>query len=219
MIAAVLATGLLATACGGSDDSSDDPLPGADTGSSASPDPTEGEGEGDEADDETGEDELPEDGIDRPEINLPDDVNNVFEEVDTDDPVELAVLADQEHAINAVDEAITSGDTKVPSLPFYQADMALLESVEVISSMHDDKLSFGGITRYYNRSLEMQSETAAVSSYCRDTSESYLIDLETGEKEPDGGTTHFTSRQQVNDAGVWQTVTLEARDGEGRCER
>ncbi|NJP65766.1 hypothetical protein [Streptomyces spiramenti] len=217
MIAAVLATGLLATACGGSDDSTDDALPGVDTTSSASPEPTDEESE--EGEDGSGEDELPDDGIDRPEITLPDDVNNVFEKVDTDDPVELAVLADQEHGINAVDEAITSGDTKVPSLPFYQADMALLESVEVIASMHDDKLSFGGTTRYYNRSLEMQSETAAVSSYCRDTSESYLIDLETGEQEPDGGTTHFTSRQQVNDAGVWQTVTLEARDGEGRCEQ
>ncbi|NJQ08730.1 hypothetical protein HCN56_24960 [Streptomyces lonarensis] len=217
MIAAVLATGLLATACGGSDDSSDDPLPGADTGSSASPDPTEGEG--DEADDETGEDELPEDGIDRPEINLPDDVNNVFEKVDTDDPVELAVLADQEHAINAVDEAITSGDTKVPSLPFYQADMALLESVELIVGMHDDGLSFGGTTHYYKRTLEMQSDTAAVTTYCMDTAESYLIDLETGEQEADSGINYFTSRQELNEEGVWQTVTLTSADGGDRCAR
>ncbi len=217
VVAAVLATGLLATACGGSDDSSDDALPGVDAGSSASPDPTEGEG--DEAEDETGEDELPEDGIDRPEINLPDEVNNVFEEVDTDDPVELAVLADQEHAINAVDEAITSGDTKVPSLPFYQADTALLESLEFASGMHDDGLSFGGTTYYYNRTLEMQSDTAAVATYCADMSESYLVKVDSGEREPDSGTYYYTSRQELNDVGVWQTVVLTTEREDDTCVR
>ncbi|WP_338320797.1 hypothetical protein [Streptomyces lonarensis] len=215
MIAAVLATGLLATACGGSDDSSDDPLPGADTGSSASPDPTEGEG--DEADDETGEDELPEDGIDRPEINLPDDVNNVFEEVDTDDPVELAVLADQERGVNAVDEAVTSGDATVPSLRFYLADSALRESADYIVGMHDNNQSFGGTTRYYNRTVEMQSDTAAVTTYCVDASEAYLVHLDSGEQDPESGTYYYMLRQQLAENEVWQTVVIETNEVGDRC--
>lgn len=217
VVAAVLATGLLATACGGGDDSTDDALPGADTGSSASPDPADEES--DEAEDEPAEDDLPDDGIDRPEIDLPDDVNNVFEEVDTDDPVELAVLADQERSISAVDEAVTSGDTTVPSLSFYQADTALLESVEFAVGMHDDGLSFGGTTYYYNRTVELQSDTAAVATYCVDMSESYLVDVDSGEREADSGTYYYTSRQELNDAGVWQTVVLTAEREDETCAR
>ncbi|WP_103504829.1 MULTISPECIES: hypothetical protein [unclassified Streptomyces] len=217
VVAAVLATGLLATACGGSDDSTDDSLPGVDTGASEPADPTEDES--DDGDTEPAEDEAPEDGIDRPEINLPDEVDNVFEVVDTDDPVELAVLADQERSINAVDEAITTGDTEVPSLPFYLADTALFGSMDYIVGMHEDGLSFAGTSYYYNRTLEMQSDTAAVTTYCRDASESYLIDLESGEREPESGTTYFTARQQVNDDGVWQTVTLTADREDELCER
>ncbi|NJQ04963.1 hypothetical protein, partial [Streptomyces lonarensis] len=147
-------------------------------------------------------------GIDRPEINLPDDVNNVFEEVDTDDPVELAVLADQERGVNAVDEAVTSGDTQVPALPFYFADSALLESIDYIESMHDDGLSFGGTTRYYKRTIEMQTNSAAVTTYCADMAGSYLIEVESGEQDPDSGKYYYTARQQLNDDGVWQTVIM-----------
>ncbi|WP_227870333.1 hypothetical protein, partial [Streptomyces otsuchiensis] len=217
VVAAVLATGLLATACGGGDDSADDAPPGVDADSSASPDPEDEES--DEGEDGSAEDDPSDDGVDRPEITLPDDVNNVFEEVDTDDPVELAVLADQEHAINAVDEAVTSGDTKVPSLPFYQADTALLESLEFAAGMHDDGLSFGGTTYYYNRTLEMQSSTAAVATYCADMSESYLVKVDSGEKEPDSGTYYYTSRQELNGDGVWQTVVLTTEREDDKCAR
>ncbi|NJP65891.1 hypothetical protein [Streptomyces spiramenti] len=208
----MLATGLLATACGGDDESSDDALPGVNTGSSEAPGPAGSE------DDEAGQEELPEGGIDRPEINLPDDVNNVFEKVDTDDPVELAVLTDQEHGINAVDEAITSGDTTVPALPFYLADTAFHGSMDYVVGMHEDGLSFGGTFRYYNRTLEMRSGTVAVTTYCRDASGAYLIEVETGEQEPESGTTYFTSRQHLSEDGVWQTVTLTADAEDELCE-
>ncbi|WP_146057120.1 MULTISPECIES: hypothetical protein [unclassified Streptomyces] len=215
VVAAVLATGLLATACGGGDDSADDAPPGVDADSSASPDPEDEES--DEGEAGSAEDDPSDDGVERPEITLPDDVNNVFEEVDTDDPVELAVLADQERGINAVDEAVTSGDTKVPSLPFYLADSALLQSIDYIVDMHENNQSFGGKTRYYNRTIEMQSDTAAVTTYCVDPSEAYLVHLDSGEQDPESGTYYYMLRQQLADNNVWQTVTIETNEVGDRC--
>ncbi len=110
-IAAVAAaSALLLTACGGGgDDGSDDEIEGLEENTDA----------GGEESEEPSPSATEDDGIDRPEIELPDDVNNVFEEVDTDDPVELAVLADHERRVNSIDEAITSGDMNRPALGFY----------------------------------------------------------------------------------------------------
>lgn len=192
-IAAASAICLFATACGGVDESPDDVLPDIATGSSAS-----SETEGDEVDDE-----VVEGGVERPEINLPEDVNNVFEGLDTDDPVERAVLADQQRGIDAVDEAVTSGDPDVPSLRFYLAGSALHESADYILGMHENGRSFGGTTRYYNRTVEMHSDIAAVTTYCVDASAAYLVHLDSGEQVPEVGTYYYMLRQELakNDSG------------------
>jgi hypothetical protein len=213
-VVAVLAAGLLATACSGDGGSSDDDIPGA-GGTETQPENGDNESDPGPEDEDS---EAGDDGIDRPEIVLPDDVINVFEEVDTDDPVELAVLADQERYINAVDEAITSGDIDGSALRFYASGEALRNGFEFISGMHEDNLTFAGTTRYYNREVTVREEDMATTAYCVDASESYTVDTETGEQDPDVGNKYlYASRLERNEAGVWQTVDYTVDDGDSAC--
>jgi hypothetical protein len=212
--AALLAAGLLVAGCSGDGGSpEDDGIAGTETGQ-AQPSPT---ADTDPADDDP--EPGPDDGIDRPEIELPDDVINVFEEVDTDDPVELAVLADQENFINAVDEAVTSGETDRPALPFYTSGDALLAALDYISGMHDDNLSFTGTTRYYHRTLTLREEGVATTAYCIDFSGTRLVDRDTGQTSPDSEDRYFyATRQELNDVGVWETVYYTSEAGAPQCD-
>lgn len=211
---AVLAAGLLATACSGDGGSSDDDIPGA-GGTETQPENGDNESDPGPEDEDS---EAGDDGIDRPEIVLPDDVINVFEEVDTDDPVELAVLADQEHHINAVDEAITSGDIDGSALRFYTSGEALMNRFDYITGMHEDNLSFAGTTRYYNREITVRDEGMATTSYCMDAADSYTVDTETGEQDPDSGTKYlYSSRLELTDDGIWQTVYYTVDEGGSAC--
>lgn len=212
--AALLAAGLLVAGCSGDGGSpEDDGIAGTETGE-AQPSPT---ADADPADDDP--EPAPDDGIDRPEIELPDDVINVFEEVDTDDPVELAVLADQEHHLNAIDEAITSGETDRPALPFYTSGEAVFFALDFITGMHDDGLTIGGTVRYYNRTVTIREEDVATTSHCIDGGDSYMIEIETGEALDEEDKRYFySSRLERNDLGVWQTVFYEVSEAGDACQ-
>lgn len=196
LAASAAAAALLLSGCGGGDEAdSEDKIEGVEDASdgsaseSTSPSPTD-------------------DGIDRPSIKLPDDVNNVFEEVDTDDPVEIAVLADNERRVNSMDEAITSGDLERPALSFYSTGDALESAAEWIDSLVSENESFTGTTRYYDRTVTVHDDDTATVTYCIDASESLTKNRVTGEVEPDSEVTsmvHYTTRLRKNDLGVWQT--------------
>ncbi|KAB8158901.1 hypothetical protein FH609_019885 [Streptomyces sp. 3MP-14] len=202
---------LLLTACGG-DDGVEEEIPGVDA-AGESP-----------ADGPDGEDETPppqDDGIERPEIELPDEVTNVFEEVATDDPVELAVLADHERRVNSLDEAIVTGDLERPALGFYSSGEALTSAVEWVESLIENDESFTGTTRYYDREVTVDEEAGrATVRYCIDASESLTTVRSTGEVDPDSGVTvrvHYLTQLDRNEAGVWQTTEAVADPETNRC--
>ncbi|SFC48688.1 hypothetical protein [Streptomyces aidingensis] len=210
---AVLTGALLLTACGGGEQGEQDRIADArDDGGTGNEEPAE-------PDDEPAAPK--DDGIERPEIVLPDDVVNIFEPVDTDDPVELAVLADNEHRIASMDEAITSGDLERPALGFYSTGEALKSAVGWIEPIVDSGSGFTGTTRYYNRSVSVRSDTEATVTYCVDAAQSYTTDRETGEVDresaPDEPVFYITTLAK-NGTGVWQTTRVATERGGNQCE-
>jgi hypothetical protein len=211
-VVAVLAAGLLVTSCSGDGGSADGGIPGAGTEEKT---PEAGNDEPEPTDEEP---DPADDDIERPDIALPDEVINVFEEVETDDPVELAVLADQERYLNAVDEAVTSGGTDRPGHGFYADGDALISDLEYITGMHEDNLSFAGTTRYYNREVTVREEGVATTVYCMDLSGTHLFDVDSGERTADSGENFlYSSRLVKNELGVWQTVFYTSEKGAEEC--
>ncbi|MFX4293940.1 hypothetical protein [Streptomyces bohaiensis] len=211
-VVAAATAGLLLTSCSSGDSEPDDDIAGV-----QSPSPSE-EPEDDEPEEPDDAEDTPDDGIDRPEIELPDDMTKEFEDVDTDDPDERAVLADQARYASAVDEAIAAGEVG-PALGFYATGEGYASALELVTGYHEDGYRVGGSTRYYNRSVTMRDEKVATSSYCVDFSEAYSVDLETGEEFPDGDEQGLYSfRQVLNDAGVWQVESWTAASGGDSCD-
>ncbi|NJQ04129.1 hypothetical protein [Streptomyces lonarensis] len=214
-VVAAATAGLLLTSCSGGDSEPDDDIAGAQT--SAPPEDDEPEEPEDDADAEADTD-APDDGIDRPVIELPEDMTKEFEDVDTDDPDELAVLADQARYASAVDEAIAAGEVG-PALEFYATGEGYASALDLVTGFHEDGYRVGGSTRYYNRSVTMREDSMATSSYCVDFSDAYSIDLETGEEFPDGDEQGLYSfRHVLNDAGVWQVDSWTAASGGDSCD-
>lgn len=199
---------LLLTACGGSDgeDDANDKIAGVDTGTtSASPSasPTE-------------------DAIERPEIKLPKDVVNVFEDGETGDPKKDEVLADNERRINSIDEAITVDAEKHPALEFYSSGDALLSAASYIKTFYDDGRSFVGTTRFYDREVTFLKDGAAVVTYCMDATKTYPMDRKTKKvdrsvKASSNDYVFYNTRLEKNADGVWQTTSVSSTAASKRC--
>jgi hypothetical protein len=205
------AVALLLSGCGGSDakdskDSSGDKIAGADTGSaSASPSAS-----------------ATADGADRPEIKLPSDIENVFEDGSTGDPKKDAVLADNERRINSIDEAVTVDAEKHPALEFYSKDSALVSAASYIKPFYDNGRSFAGKTRYYDREVTLLKDGAAAVTYCMDATETYPKDRKTGKVDRSvtasaSDYVFYNTRLEQNAKGVWQTVSVESTEAAKRC--
>ncbi|MER0240738.1 hypothetical protein AAHZ94_01580 [Streptomyces sp. HSW2009] len=212
-LALFVAASMSLTACGGDSDSgsdSKDKIKGAETSTQpTSPKPSASSTPMD-------------DGIDRPEITLPGDVHNVFEETTTGDPKKDAVLADNAHSINAIDEAITSGDIKRPALKFYLKDAGLLSALEYIKSYYDADVTFTGTTRYYNRKVTILKNGSAVVNYCSDETKSNSKNRKTGKVKKNspgpGNFLYSTSRLDKNSQGVWQVAKVTSDEGAAKCQ-
>lgn len=113
-VALAAASALLLTACGGDDGASGrgDEIAGADTGKSTASTSSSG----------------PDVTADRPDMTLPEDVEERFEGWKTGDATEDAVLADAGRAQTAVTYAVTKGDPESPALRFYHTGSALAGS-------------------------------------------------------------------------------------------
>lgn len=200
---------LLLTGCGGSDggDSGKDEIAGAGAGSSASASPSAS---------------ATADSIERPKIELPKDIENVFEGGSTGDAKKDAVLADNERRINSIDEAITVDAEKHPALEFYSKKDALLSAASYVKSFYDNGRSFTGKTRYYDREVTFLEDGAAAVTYCMDATETYPKDRKSGkvdrsvEASP-SDYVFYNTRLERNAQGVWQTTSVDSTEAAKRC--
>ncbi|MEU7584168.1 hypothetical protein AB0B50_42045 [Streptomyces sp. NPDC041068] len=195
------AAALSLSACGGSDGDSKDneKIAGADQGAEKKESPSP---------------KASDDGIDRPEIKLPKDVDNVFEGAKTGDPKKDAVLADNERWLDALIEATVVVDAKDhPALKFYGSGDALLSAADYIQGFRKKDSSFIGSIRYYDRQVTFLKDGVAAVSYCQDGTKTYPKDLKSGkvnrsipESEADYG--FYNTRVRKNAKGVWQTESV-----------
>ncbi|MGW0813301.1 hypothetical protein ACWD00_08630 [Streptomyces viridiviolaceus] len=201
------AVALLLTGCGGSDggDSGEDEIAGAETSSSAAASPAPSE-----------------DKIERPDIKLASDVENVFEGGSTGDPVKDAVLADNERMINSIDEAITVDAKEHPALKFYSKDNALIAAASYVQSFYDSGTTWSGVTRYYDREVTVSGDKTATVTYCGDETKSYSKNRKTKEVKKSPGDADdyvsYNARMEKNAEGVWQTVNVVSERGAEKCQ-
>ncbi|WP_432041660.1 hypothetical protein [Streptomyces cadmiisoli] len=205
-VALAASAALLLTACGGDDQSdTNDKIAGAGSGASESPSPS-GSASG---------------PADRPEIRFPDGVENKFENWQTGDPTEDAVLADVAQTVNAVDDAILRGDTDSAAVAYYRQGNALVSAQKWIQAWLDEDLSFTGQTRYFNPDIKVADKDTAAVVYCADESKAYNKDRKTGkvDKSPPDESPYVTYSTQLrkNGKGVWQTTNMASKRGDKTC--
>ncbi|GAB3121892.1 hypothetical protein GCM10027160_39940 [Streptomyces calidiresistens] len=216
-VAGLVAASLLVTACSSDADGGDDgaaaPIEGADGAGEASGEP--------EPEEPTGDPTPEDDGIDRPEIRVADDLELIFEEPGTDDPVERAIILDSQRQFEAVFAQMTTQDVENSAVGFYTAGNALLEDGEALAEIMAENGSSAGVMRFYNYEVKNLEENSAVVEYCRDFSEVYDTDFETGEvveeADPTATPTHYVTRVEINGIGVWQTHEKFAEAGDVKC--
>ncbi|WP_432093762.1 hypothetical protein [Streptomyces sp. bgisy100] len=198
---------LTLTACGGGSNSKkDDSIEGAGK-STTSADPSASPSD---------------DGIKRPKITLPKDVHNVFEGGKTGDPKKDAVLADNERAINSIDEVITKGGSKQPGLAFYSKGRALIDAYAYIGGFAESGSTFTGTTRYYNRSVTLLKDGSATVIYCSDESKAYSKNIKTHKVTKTSPSPKdyalYNERMEKNKAGVWQSTNVSSDEGAKQCQ-
>lgn len=198
---------LLLTACGsGGDDSSSDKIAGAGTRGTGSPSPSVS---------------ASPDGIDRPEIKLPDDMKMVFEGQQTGDAAKGAILADNERAVSTVWQAMAYGDLKKSGMAFYYTDTALTGVYDYAKGNIAKSMSWAGTLRYYNRQVTVFGKTSAAMTYCVDESKADLKDRRTnklqGTKTSSDSYVYYNAGVKKDKAGVWQIWDLSEDRGSQKC--
>jgi hypothetical protein len=200
---------LLLTACGsgGGDESSSDKIAGADSAETPSASPSVS---------------ASADGIDRPEIKLPGDMKNVFEDRQTGDPQKDAILADNERAVSTVDQAMAYGDLKKSGMGFYYTDSALAGVYNYAKDNIARKTSWAGTLRYFDRQVSVFDKTSAALTYCVDESNANVKDLKTDkvnvvETSPESYV-YYNTGVKKNKEGVWQIWSLHEDRGAKRCQ-
>ncbi|MEU8695125.1 hypothetical protein [Streptomyces sp. NPDC048665] len=203
--AALAATALLLTACGGGNSSKgNDKIAGAGTANS-SPSPSASSN----------------DGAPRPKITLPGDVHDVFTGWNTADPKTGPVLADSERRIDATNYALSQANPDEPSLSFYYTGDALVGAAQWVKKAVDAGVVLTGTTRYFNPQVNIYATNSATLSYCSFEGKAYEKSRKTGKvtKDPvtDNSYLLYTTRLEKNNKGVWQTNALRSDRGNKAC--
>ncbi|NGO48278.1 hypothetical protein [Streptomyces ureilyticus] len=203
---AAAALALSACGSGDSDSSKDsDKVAGAEAGNEESASPSAGAT----------------DAVARPQVKLPSDVTDKYENWKTGDDTEDAVLADTARRIDVTNDAILRGDTGAPGLSFYYRDKALTGAVEWVQAYVDANLSFTGTTRYYAPQVTLSGENSATAVYCSDESMGFNKDRKTNkvDKTPSDESPYvlYNTRLEMNGQGVWQTTNLVSKRGDKKC--
>ncbi|MGW1559452.1 hypothetical protein ACWCQ1_23445 [Streptomyces sp. NPDC002144] len=201
------AAALLLTACGGGGGNSkaNDKIAGADTGSKTTTSPTASASS----------------TTDRPQIKLPSDVTDKYEDWKAVDTTEEAVLADTARRIDATNDAILRGNASAPGLSFYYRDKALADAVAWVQAYVKANLSFTGTTRYYAPKVTLTGETTASVVYCSDESKGFNKNRKTNkvDRTPSKESPYvlYNTRLQKNKQGVWQASNLISKRGDKTC--
>ncbi|MFF8946508.1 hypothetical protein ACF1A5_30410 [Streptomyces sp. NPDC014864] len=157
----------------------------------------------------------------RPNIELPSDATDKYENWRTGDEAKDAVLADTARRIDATNDAILRGDISAPALSFYYRDKALTGAVAWVKAYVDADLSFTGTTRYYAPEVTLSGPTTASVAYCSDESKGFNKNRKTNkvDKRPSSESPYVLSntRLERNRQGVWQTSNLVSKRGEKAC--
>ncbi|AKH83809.1 hypothetical protein AA958_18135 [Streptomyces sp. CNQ-509] len=203
--ATAAALALFLAACGGSetDSNEDEKVTGA---NSAKPSPSPSETE-----------------AARPEIKLPDDAKNVFEDWGSSDPEKDAVLRDSAQMIDSIDDAIFKGTTETEALDFYLVGAARQNATDYIKGYLDESHAWAGTTRFTVREVSKRDDGATVVIYCSDESDSYITNVKTGKpiKDSSGGSSAYVlynTRYEKNKLGVWQMTDGISERGAEQCE-
>ncbi|MEV0981270.1 hypothetical protein [Streptomyces sp. NPDC049915] len=206
--AAVLPTvaALLLTACGGSDSQGPQVEPRSPDATAAATSTAAPAG----------------DRINRPEIKLPSDVQDVFEGGTTGDPTEDAVLADNAQRISSITEAITVEAKEHPALRFYSKGDALASAALFVKSFYDRDRSYVGKARYYDREVKLLADGAAQVTYCEDGTQTYPKDRKTGavDRSIKGSASdyaNYVTRLERDGRSVWQTTSVSSTGSAKRC--
>ncbi|NJQ05256.1 hypothetical protein [Streptomyces lonarensis] len=210
-LAAVAAAALLLTACG---DDADDHSTGPDQSQAQN-----GDAANDTPDSDT--DAEGEDAIDRPEIEVADSLEMVFEKPSDLEPLHEQILFDNEQQIRAVFEVLTTHDTENSSVGFYTTGNALANDLGVLERVIERGRASGGVMKFFARDVTSVDGDIAFAKYCRDFSEVYSIDFATGEvaEEADANAapTFYEIRLEKNGIGVWQTTDTSAEGASDKC--
>lgn len=198
---------LLLTACGAGEESSPDDIKGADTGSSSSASASASSGQS---------------GPERPKITLPSDFKLTFEDWQSANPDEQAVLDDGKEELRAGYAAITANDPTSEALAFYYTEGGLSQAQRWIRTYTDKNLTVMGDLPVFDSEVTIgDNKRTAVLVYCTDESKAYSKDRKTGKVEGNPAGTdpevHYAISLAKNTAGVWQTVS--ARSDRGGCSK
>ncbi|TLS42925.1 hypothetical protein FE633_28430 [Streptomyces montanus] len=203
-----VATAIFVTACGGGDGGSsegNDKIARADTEGETSASPSG----------------RATDAVDRPEVKLPSDVTDEYEDWKTGDDIKDAILTDTARRIEATNYAILLGDTDAPGLSFYYRDKALSDAVAWVQAYVDANLSFTGTTRYYAPEVTLAGDMSASVVYCSDESKGFNKSRKTNkvDKTPSDESPYvlYNTRLEKNKQGVWQTANLISKRGDKKC--
>lgn len=211
-VAAALAatTALLLTACGSKDEKSsdNDKIAGVDAGNgggetkaSASPSP-------------------PQD-VNRPDLSLPGDMKEVFEDWTTGDATKDAALTDAGFSMTAVNRAITDSNPNAPAVSFYYEGTALVDAVKWVQSFVDHDATVTGSTRYFSPTVSLSGKKSAVVTLCADESKAFNKFLKTNKIDrnapSDNSYVYYLSRLNLNSKGVWVTTEIVSKRGSQQC--
>jgi hypothetical protein len=203
LIATTATTALLLTAaCSGSDDSSDEEIEGIDEG-----------GNEQEQEVETEEPQQTPDGVERPEIVLPDNLQLVFEGWEADDAEEQAVLNDGSERLRSVFAAAAyDRDPNAEHVRFYNAEGAALENAKYyIEGFTEYDLTIEGTIRYLEPDVTLDGDGRATLNYCADESQASAVYVDSGEPyEESAEQPHlfYSTNLEKNEQGVWVTTNV-----------
>ncbi|MCM2419069.1 hypothetical protein [Streptomyces sp. RKAG293] len=196
---------LLLSACGGSDSTTSDKIAGVPTGSpSASAAPTTTIVAG------------------RPVVTFPADAKDVFEGQHTGDPVKDAVLADNAHWVESMDDAIFQGTTKTKALGFYGSGKGLESSLAFVQGALSKGFTWTGEVRFFHRKAAILDDGSASVIYCSDESKEFLKHRKTGKIDNTPTTADsyvlYNTHLKKNQQGVWQTDNVGSVRGAKQCQ-